>query len=105
MRPLFRLPYLNKILHASVIGPFNYIWEKTRGKLVSISMVADAFTTNPLSTAGIGTITHTFVFLYLTFDHTYATPTIFLNSFSSMMVNPSFFAFWYFDPGSAPTTT
>jgi len=99
------LIYLNKILPASIIGSFNGIWEKTRGKLISALMVTQAFTTDPFPAAGVTTITSNLVFLYLAFDHSYDSPTNFLNSFSSMMVNPSFLAFSYFEPGSAPTTT
>jgi hypothetical protein len=99
------LIYLNKILSASIIPPFNGIGEKTCGKLISVPMVTEAFTTDSFPATGITTITRNLVFLYLTFGHSYDSPTTFLNSFSSMMVNPSFFAFSYFEPGSVPTTT
>lgn len=99
------LIYLNKILKTSIIAPFNSIGEKTRGKLISVLMVAEAFTTDPFPAAWVSTITRNLVFLNLTFGHSYDSPTTFLNSFSSRMVNPSFFAFSYFEPGSAPTIT
>jgi hypothetical protein len=103
--PLFPLAGLNEIFQTSIVGPFNRIREKTCGKLISTPMVAEAFTTDPFPATRITTITRNLIFLYLTFDHSYDTPTNFLNWSSSMMVNPSFFAFSYFEPGSVPTTT
>ena len=102
---LVPLAGLNEIFQTSIIGPFNRIREKTCGKLVSAPVVTEAFTTDSFPATRITTITRNLVFLYLTFDHSYDSPTTFLNSFSSMMVNPSFFAFSYFEPGSVPTTT
>jgi hypothetical protein len=68
-------------------------------------VVAETFTAESFPAAGIATVTECFVLLDLAFNHWYHAPTNFLNSFSSIMVNPSFFAFSYFEPGSAPTTT
>ncbi len=103
--PLFSLACLNEIFQTSIVGPFNRIREKTCGKLISTPVVTEAFTTDSFPATRITTITLNLVFLYLTFGHSYGSPTTFLNSFSSMMVNPSFFAFSYFEPGSVPTTT
>ncbi len=105
MLPLFALVNLEKILRAPVIGPFEGVREKTRGELSSAFMVAETFAADSFSAAGICAVTRKFVFLYLTFHHRHPAPTIFLNSFSSMRVRPSFFAFSYFEPGSVPTTT
>jgi hypothetical protein len=84
---------------------FNRIREETRGQFIPASMVTEAFATESLPATWITTITHHFILLDLAFNHTYSTPTNFLNSFSSTITNPSFFAFSYFEPGSAPTTT
>jgi hypothetical protein len=103
--PRFPLIYMNKILFTTVVGTFNVIGKETRGKLASTLVVAETFATESFPATWITTITRNFVFLYLTLYHNYCAPTNFLNSFSSMIVNPSFFAFSYFEPGDVPTTT
>jgi hypothetical protein len=103
--PHFPLIDLNKILFTTVVGTFNVIGKETCGKLASTLVVAETFTTESFSAAWIATVTRVFVFLYLAVCHNYYAPTNFLNSFSSMIVTPSFFAFAYFEPGSVPTTT
>jgi hypothetical protein len=103
--PLFFLVHLNKILDTSVIGTFDGIWKETCGQLISASMVSETFTTQTLSTAWIATVAYHLILFDITFNHVYDTPTNFLNSFSSIITKPNFFAFSYFEPGSFPTTT
>jgi len=72
---------------------------------MAVSVIPETFATDPLPATWITAVACFFILLNIAFNHTYDTPTNFLNSFSSIIINPSFFAFSYFDPGSVPTTT